>query len=46
MPPELSAALAGFITTAGVVLLMAGTYYFGPTKKAERQAKKDSEESP
>lgn len=40
MPPEVAAALAGLITTAGACLLMVCTYYFGPVKKAERRAKK------
>jgi hypothetical protein len=43
MPADISAALAGFITTAGVVLLMWGTSYFGPTKRQERREAKNEE---
>ena len=45
MPPELAAALAGLISTAGAVALMAATYYWGPSKRAERETRRQEEDT-
>jgi hypothetical protein len=46
MTPEISSAIAVLIGTLSTVALMAGAYYFGPTKRAERSDHKvDSFES-
>ena len=43
MTPEISSALAVLIGTLSTVLLMAGAYYFGPQKRAERDDKREAE---
>jgi uncharacterized membrane protein YidH (DUF202 family) len=41
--PEISSAIAVLIGTLSTVLLMAGAYYFGPTKRQERRDAKNEE---
>ncbi len=50
MDPVLSQALAALITAASTVLLLAGSYYFGPNRadrkwvRKTRERKEDSDE--